>query len=68
MLRRADLVFIVIVEEKHFDSWPFFRVIGKNAGQYPDRWKPLRRRIKVAAFRQGVRSPRCSEYGSNEGS
>jgi hypothetical protein len=53
MLRRADLVFIGVIQEHHFDSWPFFRVAGGSPDGHPEWWRPLRRRVRVETLLRG---------------
>ncbi len=54
MLRRADLVFVGVIEEHHFDSWPFFRVnIPDEDPQHTNWWKVLRRVVRVETVLRG---------------
>lgn len=56
MLHRAELVFVGVVQEQHFDSWPFFRPpdnaeIRRQNAEY---WRPLRRRVRVETVLRGT--------------
>ena len=55
MLKRANLVFIGVIEGHHFDSWPYFRL--RIAGDDPSSakyWKVLRRTVRVETVLRGV--------------
>jgi len=55
MLRRASLVFVGVIQDQQFESWPFFRL--KIPDGDPDSskyWMILRRRVRVETVFRGV--------------
>lgn len=50
MLARADHVFIGVIVDQQFQSWPFFRVPGQKPGD----WAVLRRRVRLENVLRGV--------------
>jgi hypothetical protein len=55
MLDRASYVFVGVIENQHFDYWPFFDVNlpGDNRAS-AKHWKVLRRRVQVETVIRGV--------------
>ncbi len=51
---RAELILIGVIEGHHRDSFPYFRPDKIPAGDPPEFWRPVRRRIRVEAVLRGA--------------